>query len=549
MKNKKKSKNINRYLDVVNYNYDPAYVPSSFALKFINFIKLVNADKGGEEHKTPVMHMKMLDTIARVGVNRVANMCSRGSAKTTLMGEYLILYLATYGELDGFGKTNLLMYVSDSVENGVKNMRKNLEYRWQNSDFLQTYVPKTRFTDVRWEFINASGHMTIVKGYGAQTGIRGVKEMGKRPELAILDDLISDSDARSPTVISSVEDTVYKAVTYALHPTNNMIIWSGTPFNARDPLYKAVVSNAWVSNVFPICERFPCDWVDFRGAWEDRFSYEYVKQQYETAIELGKQDTFDQELMLRIMSDDDRLIPDEFINWYSLKALLKNLYLFDTYITTDFATSAKDSADYSVISVWAHNYNGDWYWIDGVVNKQDMGQNVDDLFKLVTKYKPLKVGIEISGQQGGFIPWIKQQMMERNCFFNIGKDKVDGKSEEGYRPSTNKVERLKVAIPWIKQGHLYLPEELANDDRVMEAVEELELASPSGFRSLHDDWIDTLSMITRLRAVKPNNRITLDTNNKSTDGSPIPDKYRTVSLWDYEKDNEDIVDGFNKYMV
>jgi hypothetical protein len=180
-----------------------------------------------------------------------------------------------------------------------------------------------------------------------------------------------------------------------------------------------------------------------------------------------------------------------------------------------------------------------------------MGDNVDDLFRLVNKYKPLKVGIEVSGQQGGFIPWIKQQMMQRNCFFNIGKDKVGGKSEEGYRPTTNKVERLKIAIPWIKQGHLYLPKELENDPRIEEAVEELELASPSGFRSLHDDWIDTLSMITRLNAVKPSNRVILSSGSRdSDDSSLIPDKYRSINIWELDKEDEnDESVGFGKYMV
>jgi len=43
------------------------------------------------------------------------------------------------------------------------------------------------------------------------TGVRGAKELGTRPQLAILDDLISDEDARSVTVIAAVEDTVYKS--------------------------------------------------------------------------------------------------------------------------------------------------------------------------------------------------------------------------------------------------------------------------------------------------------------------------------------------------
>jgi hypothetical protein len=191
---------VEDYLNNTKYSVDPKYVPSEFALEFVTFIKLVNGEKG-EEHKTPLVHYHMLDTLTDNG-NRVINLCHRGIAKTTLMGEYLFLYLGTYGEIPGFGKINLALYVSDSIENGVKNMRKNLEFRWENSEFLRQYIPRIQFTDIRWEFENLDGQIFIVKGYGAKTGVRGAKEMGQRPQLAVLDDLISDEDARSATVIA-----------------------------------------------------------------------------------------------------------------------------------------------------------------------------------------------------------------------------------------------------------------------------------------------------------------------------------------------------------
>jgi len=222
---------VEDYLNGMSYAPDPGYVPSDFAIEFVTFIKLVNGSQG-EEHLTPVVHYHMLDTISKGGT-RIVNLCHRGMAKTTVMGEYLFLYIAVYGTLAAFGKVGLALYVSDSIENGVKNMRKNLEFRRENSAFLMEYIPVARFTDIRWEFHNADGKIFIVKGYGAKTGVRGAKEMGIRPQLAVLDDLISDEDARSATVISAVEDTVKKAVTYALHPTRNMIIWSGTAFNAK----------------------------------------------------------------------------------------------------------------------------------------------------------------------------------------------------------------------------------------------------------------------------------------------------------------------------
>lgn len=506
-----KAPSVESYLNSLSYRNDPNYVPSEFALEFVNFIKLVNGEEG-EENLTPLVHYKMLDTLTRRGA-RIANLCHRGIAKTTVMGEYLFLYLGTYGAIPGFGKVDLALYVSDSIENGVKNMRKNLEFRWENSEFLQHYVPETRFTDIRWEFVNADGNKFIVKGYGAKTGVRGAKEMGKRPVLAVLDDLVSDEDARSATVISAIEDTVYKAVNYALHPKSNMIIWSGTPFNAKDPLYKAVESGAWEVNVFPVCEQFPCEREDFRGSWPDRFTYEYVLNQYQDALKLGKVDTFNQELMLRIMSDDDRLILDSDIRWYKLANVLDNKQLFNFYITTDFATSERTSADYSVISVWAYNNVGDWLWVDGVVKRQLMDKNINDLFRLAQIYKPQSVGIEVSGQQGGFVSWVQEQMMTRNIFFPLASENNNGKP--GIRPNTQKMVRFNTMVPVFKTGKMYFPYERKSSPELIEAMEELTLVAPNGFRSKHDDFADTISMLSILKPWKPSQEGSFHPNNQT----------------------------------
>lgn len=521
---------VEDYLAATNYALQPGYVPSNFALEFVTFIKLVNG-KEGEENKTPLVHYYMLDTITDGG-RRVINLCHRGIAKTTVMAEYLFLYLATYGELPGFGQVDLALYVSDSIENGVKNMRKNLEFRWENSDFLKQYVPKIHFTDIRWEFHNADGKLFIVKGYGAKTGVRGAKEMGKRPQLAVLDDLISDEDARSATVIAAVEDTVYKAVNYALHPKKNMIIWSGTPFNAKDPLYKAVESGAWAVNVFPVCEQFPCSREEFRGSWPDRFTYEYVKAQYDTAVKLGKVDTFNQELMLRIMSDEDRLIQDHDIAWYKIDAVLRNRGNFNFYITTDFATSERQKSDFSVISVWAHNSVGDWLWVDGVCRRQLMDKNIDALFRLAQIYRPQGVGIEVTGQQAGFIQWIQNEMMERNIWFALTSEGND--SKPGIRPNTNKLVRFNTVVPLFKSRKVFFPIEKKNSPEMVEAITELQLVTPGGFKSKHDDFADTISMLPMMKAWRPS--------------SDMPMTVAADGMWEMDTyDNEP--DPFSSYIV
>lgn len=862
---------VEDYLNATRYDDDVNYVPSEFALEFVTFIKLVNGQQG-EEHQTPVVHYRMLDTITQGGT-QIINLCHRGIAKTTVMGEYLFLYLGVYGNLPGFGKVDLALYVSDSIENGVKNMRKNLEFRWDNSDFLKEYIVSIRFTDIRWEFTNADGNTFIVKGYGAKalsldselhtlegrttigeckvgdqifgadgkltkitaksevfhkpmyrlsladgrslkvsedhlnpvvintnpnntvrweeavlttkelllqplvhtkkgnlkhrgtsskslvavknieplqypevalpvdpytlgvvigdgrirkkcgsveltvhedelahyhaniphpfgaiyrdprshavtqsirglgpamkaleinvrgehkfipheylvgsieqrlallqglmdtdgtvsetgrmsftssshqlvddlaclarslggtankiqkhcgseayrveiwmslnpfrlerkasrfipkqkhvavvaidrvadepsqciavdneerqfvadcyfrthnTGVRGAKEMGKRPQLAVLDDLISDEDARSTTVIAAVEDTVYKAVTYALHPTRNMIIWSGTPFNAKDPLYKAVESGAWAVNVFPVCESFPCTREEFKGSWPDRFTYDFVKAKYDTAVKLGKVDTFNQELMLRIMSEEDRMIQDSDIGWYKIDAVLRHKSRFNFYITTDFATSEKQKSDFSFISVWAYNNAGDWLWVDGICKRQLMDKNIDDLFRLSQIYKPQSVGIEVTGQQGGFIPWIQNEMLERNIYFTLASEGNEGKP--GMRPNTNKMVRFNTVVPLFKARKVFFPIEKKFEPPMVEAMNELSLIAVSGIRSKHDDFLDTASMLSSLHTWKP------------SEEAPVVSSGQGDGMWDIDIE-EDPTDRMRSYIV
>ena len=511
------SKTVSEYLNEVDYEKLKDYKPSSATLEFINFIQM--CEDGQIENKTSIVHLVALDK-AFSSSKSVAVMCHRGMGKTTIFAEMLFLFIACFGRLPGGKeKINFALYIADSIDNGVKSLRKNMEFRYQNSEFLKRMIPNTtvkysdengddvdvtagrKFTDVRIEFANVRGDHFVLRLYGAKTGVRGAKELGVRPQLAIIDDIISDEDARSETVISSIEDVIHKAVKYALHPKKHKVIWLGTPFNANDPLYKAVESGSYEVACFPVCEKFPCTKEEFRGSWEDRFDYEYVKASYEEALGVGKVDSFYQELMLQIMSDENRIVRDEDIIWFEKNEVLKYKHNYNFYITTDFATSEKSSADYSVISVWGINNNGDYLLVDGVCKQQLMDKNIDDLFVLASVYKPLGVGIEVSGQQKGFVSWIQSEMVKRNVFFNLLSSNNDG--QPGIRPIADKFARFNLFLPRIKAKKLWMPKELKGSAWMNEFIDEISKASISGFKSKHDDILDTISMLASFEVYKP----------------------------------------------
>lgn len=493
-----KKQELDAWLDEVDYSYlnSSNYHPTEFSLSFLNFIKLVNGAEG-ESNKTPPVHLKMLDKLTE-GSSRIVNLCFRGAAKTSLFMEYLTLYLAVFHKIPGFGNVEGMIYVSDSMENGAKSARKNIEHRYERSEFLKKYISEAKFTDAYLEFTNVNGEKMGVKLFGATTGLRGTKIFGKRPTLAILDDLVSDEAAKSRTVMNLIKDTVYKGVNYALDPMKHKIIFSGTPFNKEDIIIEAVESGEWDVNVYPVCEKFPCTREEFQGAWADRFSYDYVYDQYQTALGTGKLGAFYQELMLRISSDDERLVQDSEIRWYDRHELLKNRENFNFYITTDFATSAKETADYSVISVWAYNANKEWFWVDGICEKQTMDKNIDALFKLVQQYKPQAVGVEVTGQQGGFIPWLQKEQMNRNIWFTFASQK----GVPGIRPTSDKLTRFNLVVPWFKVGRIYFPQQMKDSIIMGNFMQQLKLCTVSGIKG-HDDCIDTISMLAYLNPWEP----------------------------------------------
>ena len=835
-------KTVDDWLDEVNYTElnTGNYVPSPFALSYMNMIKLING-VDGESHKTPVVHLKMLDKMVSP-VHRIANLCHRGIAKTTLFFEYLNFYVALFRELPNFGELDSMIYVSDSIDNGVKSARKNIEFRYYNSDFLQEWLPEAKFTDNYIEYVNKDGKRFGIKMFGAKalsldsklylatggittigecqigdlimgvdgkptvithksvifhkpmyelvlqdgrrlkvsedhlnqvhvkkfqsektfskftleektlttlellqesmfttdhngsrrpliwiqnnepmewsenkdllldpytvgvligdgsmnrktsgasspvvltaheddwltlekeipytlgkvwrdnrhpktisrtvlgisqfvamhrldchgnskrvpieflygsiaqrlailqglmdtdgtcttdgkssfcsaskglvedvmwlarslggearwvskgnsrayqcsirlnmplfrltrklerqrplrndkmaiiainkiadepsqciavdnkdhqfvaedffrthnTGIRGTKIFGKRPKLAVLDDLVSDEDARSKAAMLAIEDTVYKGIDYALDPTRRKIIFNGTPFSKKDILYQAVESGAWDVNVWPVCEKFPCTREEFAGSWEDRFSYDYVVQQYNDSVKSGKVSAFLQELMLRISSEEERLVQDSEIRWYDRISLLKNRGAFNFFITTDFATTNHQASDNAVISVWAYNSNRDWFWVDGVCARQKMPDTINDLFRLVAMYKPQSVGVEISGQQSAFIDWLQEQQFQRNVWFNFAMQK----NRPGIKPVHNKLQRFNLVVPWFSQGKIFFPTQLKDQPVMRQFISEISLATRTGLKG-QDDCLDTISMLAEIGAWAP----------------------------------------------
>lgn len=481
------------------------YIPSKEAIKFIAFIRACKV----ETNSNAEIHYKLADKF--FGANKQVVIESfRGSAKSTIM-LWFIIYAAVNGKVHNFGVVNFIAFVGDSAENGVKNFFRNVVSKIDKSELLQSLVTIGRKTDGELELINVEGHQLNVKGFGMKTNIRGVTYKGDRPDMVVLDDVTTNEALTSEIIQKTINDNFYKAIVPALHPTRYRIYVIGTPISENDLLHQLTQNEQWLVHKFPICEKFPCTKEEFKGNWEDRFPYEAVREKYEMFKASGKLQDFYQEYMLQITDLSTLLVDEEDIRWFDPSIVVKNLGGYNIYIATDFATSTKKSADFSTIGVFAISNNNDWMLIDGQCKRQSMSDNIQDIFKYVRKYNPLSVGIESSGQQGGFISILEDEMLRRNTYFSFAKK--PNTKEPGIRPIKDKVHRFVTGVqPKFKQRKVWLPKpEIAEktNPKLYELVIELEnelskFTLAGGATALkHDDALDLLNQLSEMEKFVP----------------------------------------------
>lgn len=484
------------------------YVPSDDALKFIAFLRAT----GNEENNSPEVHYKIADALFSPDPVdwKVVIECTRGMGKSTTL-EYAVIYIAAMGEWPNFGKCPFLVFLGATNEGNVRAFFKNVASKIENSEFLRSILKINRQVDNEIEMVNVDGVETIVTGRGMNTNWRGIRsKRGDRPYALLADDVLPSEIMTSEALKNTVEMNWFNSALPALHPARHKIVYIGTPLAEDDLLHKLKNSGTYRIERYPLCSKFPCGKDEFDSVWPDRFSYDYTLGMYKQFEAAGKAQSFYTEYMLDITDLSTLLVEEGDVKWFDPMLVKKNKDNYNIYISTDFATSTKKSADFSCIAVWAINNNGDWMLVDGQAKRQTMQDNIQDLFEYVRKWRPISVGIETSGQQGGFLSIIDEEMQRKNTYFSLAKKK--GNKEPGIRPTKDKVHRFVTGVqPRFKQGKIWFPKpELAkNNPRLLELVEEMshELSRftlAGGVKALaHDDAIDLLNQLSEMDTYAP----------------------------------------------
>ncbi len=171
------------------------------------------------------------------------------------------------------------------------------------------------------------------------------------------------------------------------------------------------------------------------------------------------------------------------------------------YILVDPANEKKKENDYTAIAVIGLGDDQNYYLLDAVRDRMNLTERTNQMFRLVQKWRPLKVVYEKYGMQSDIehIQYVQNHLRKRFNIMPIG----------GNTPKEDRIRRL---VPVFEAGRFYFPRRILFRDyegKMHDYIAEFLRDEYEAFPvATHDDCFDNLARIvdSQLAAVFPTPR-------------------------------------------
>jgi len=427
------------------------------------------------DYKKPApFHFRISDILLNDDRNFAVEMF-RETGKTSLVLKSFPLYCLTYPKED----RSYIVIIKNNQESASAKL-KEISNEYINNDVLNQNLIRVnqesaKVLEVVVRGADKKNHTIRIEAYGKGSAVRGVSWGVKRPHVTICDDLQDIADSESDTVQEKDWNWFLSDVMFLAKTGRVFII--GNNLGA-----KCIIERIFANDVLNFQKlKVPALDDDDNPTWSEAFSKEFLMNEKQQYISLGKVDIWYRERMCIALAEELKIFKKEYFRYYDENDL-KNKQI-DYYIIGDPASSKSRKADDAVWGVIGKERNRpDWYIIEfvgGTAIELDPVKYVDALFFLYDKYRPLKVGIETVGYQEALRYFIQEEQKKREKYFSIYSIKTRREKEQKIKG---------VLQPMYKTGVIH-------HRKNMFKLEEQLLAFPKG---LHDDYPDVLAMCSEL---------------------------------------------------
>lgn len=392
----------------------------------------------------------------------------RDGAKTTLLRAFTAQRIS-------YGISRLVMYISATQTHSMLSLRwikRQVEHnkRWTAAFGLS---PGDKWSDEYLEIKHGPmGHLVTVLALGVTGQVRGFNPDDFRPDLIILDDVLTDENAATKDQRDKIEALVMGAILDSLAPESDAplakICFLNTPMASGDAIERCMGDASWNGVRYGVFDE------EGRSRWEERYPTRLLLEDKAARTARGLHHIW--------MKEKECKIVPGLANAFNVK----NLQYWDTLpplavrvIGIDPASADSKKSDYNV--VLTVGCFGDAVYVVAYSRRQNTmpDQAANDFFEQCINCGPImRAGVESIGYQRTLKWYIDKEMPKRRVWVPL----------EMVQDMRRKSDRIMQNLPGlVAYRKLYI------HPTMLELVEEMEQYNPTKDAE-HDDILDALSI-------------------------------------------------------
>lgn len=404
---------------------------------------------------------------------KAAAAAPRGHAKSTAVTHAYILALMC------FRVKSFCLLVSDTEGQAAEFLGDIKAELNGNQALRETFgihkVLKDTETNIVVQFKDGEKFRIVAKG--SEQKVRGLKWMGRRPDLIVGDDLENDEIVMNP----ERREKFRRWFMNALIPCGSDTCWVrivGTILHLDSALQRLLDDPTWKTLFY---EAHNHDFTEI--LWPEQYSEERllaIRAGYEAQNDL---DGYSQEYLNKPVAHGNAYFNADY--FYDFERDKNNKWIkpnLEYYAAADFAISEKEKADYTVIAVCGVDPAGTVYLVDVKKFRGDADRIIEELLATQKHYKPHVFTFETEKIDKAIGPSLNRAMMRKRTYLNINT----------ITPVKSKTTRGRSIQAMHKAGACRYDKEAS---WYPDFYAEMQTITDSGPRGKHDDSFDAYAYI------------------------------------------------------
>jgi len=339
----------------------------------------------------------------------------RGGAKTTLLRAFTAKRIS-------YGSSRTIVLVSEAearAQESLDWLKMQVEHNkvWSTSFGLEKGDKWTDWIKIRHNYL---GIQIAVKAVGLTGQVRGINVDGYRPDLVVVDDPCDDENTATGEQRRKTADLFFGALMNGLAPSSECpdakMVLLQTVLHPEDLISMCIKDARWAAREYSVFDE------NGESAWPERFSTRELLGEKQGYIDRNQLMLWLREKEGKIISPESSVFRGEWLKYYD--QLPENTVYFmgidpvpppsDREIATGLRT--KDHEVLAVIGIKGQ----DRFLADISASKGHTPEwTITEFFRLVDKWKPLRVRVEAVNYQRTLKWLLEKEMAKRGRYVQV----------------------------------------------------------------------------------------------------------------------------------